>query len=204
MKGLRAFLVIVIISVWVAATSGLLSQPVYGNSCAVRVTSIPSEADVYVDGVYQGKTPVTDVIGNPATVNVTVMKEGYQKWSKIVEIPLNVVVDVEAKLAPLTGGGVTVTRTVTSTVTTTIPTTITTTSTATTVSTRVVTTTTATTATTTLTPVTVTTTTTAQPQIVTTTQEIQVGLPAEVTYAAVAIATIAIIAAAILAIRRRT
>jgi outer membrane protein assembly factor BamB len=93
----------------------------------------------------------------------------------------------------------------TTTVTTTARTTLTstTTSVSTSATTRTVTTTTATTITSTMAPQTTTMTTTAPAMTVTSTEEVSTGMSAEVTYAAVAIAVIAIIGAAVLAMRKR-
>lgn len=192
--------------VWATAAAGLWINPVFANSCAVDVSSTPAGASVYVNGVFVGETPIFYTIGFPTTANVTVTLDGYQRWSEMVVVPLNARVPVDAVLIPLADGAMTVTTTVTTTVTSTLtPATVTTTETITSATTRTVTTTSATTITSTLAPRTITSTTTAAAQTVTTTREITetIGLPAEVTYAAVGIAIIAIIAAAMLTMRKR-
>jgi HEAT repeat protein len=50
------------------------------------VTSEPSEADVYIDGEYEGKTPLTktDLDANPYSVRIE--KEHFQPWETEVEV----------------------------------------------------------------------------------------------------------------------
>ncbi len=123
----------------------------------------------------------------------------------LVGIGLNERAAAEVRTTTVTTTTTTTTRLTTTTTTTTTRTTATTT-TVTTATTRTVTSTSATTVTTTLAPQTVTTTQQAPAQTVTTTQEVteEVGLPATGTYAAVAVAVIAIIAAAVLVTRKQS
>ncbi|OHE56008.1 MAG: hypothetical protein A3K61_02465 [Thaumarchaeota archaeon RBG_16_49_8] len=172
-----------------------MSQPVYASHCTIIVSSTPPGANVYLDGAFMGRSPVTYVIGHPDLINVTVILEGYEKWSQTVNVPFDAIVPVDATLSPLAQSMNTFTKTETKTVTTISPTTITTTTTATSVSTKTETAPTTTTITSTLTPATTTVST-----IITQTAE-TIG---PITYAAAATATIAIIAAAILATRRKS
>ena len=83
-----------------------LIQPVYSNQCAVNVESTPEGAAVYIDGEFVGNTPVYYTLGDPAVVEVVVIKEGYKEFRQKVEVPLdevvNVVVDLEPAEAPET------------------------------------------------------------------------------------------------------
>ena len=216
---------ILIISVLVASFSGLFSQPAYGNSCSADIKSTPSDADVYVDGRNLGKTPYFYFIGNPATFNLTIVKDGYQKWGMIINVPLDAHISVQADLVPLPNFTPTVTKTVTTIVTTISPTTIISTSTATSIATSTATTTATTTIavtstvtqsaitstkTTTLTSMlggtsttTVVSTQPAQTNTIISSVTEQTGFPSEVTYATAGIAVIAIIAAAFLGMRKK-
>ena len=195
LKNSQIFEVIAVISISVILTGSLLSQPVYASHCTIIVSSTPPGANVYLDGALVGSAPITYVIGHPALINVTVIREGYEKWSQTVNVPFDATVPVDVTLSHLAQSINTVTTTETKTITTIRPTTITTTTTATSVSTKTETAPTTTTITSTLTPATTTVST-----IITQTAE-TIG---PITYAAAATATIAIIAAAILATRRKS
>jgi outer membrane biosynthesis protein TonB len=75
-------------------------QPVYSNFCAVNVESTPEGAAVYIDGEFVGNTPVYYTLGDPAVVEVVVIKEGYKEFRQKVEVPLDEVVDVVVELEP--------------------------------------------------------------------------------------------------------
>ena len=196
LKNSQIFEVIAVISISVILMGSLLSQPVYASHCTIIVSSTPPGANVYLDGALVGSAPITYVIGHPALINVTVIREGYEKWSQTVNVPFDATVPVDVTLSPLAQSINTVTTTETKTITTIRPTTITTTTTATSVTTKTETApTTTTTITSTLTPATTTVST-----IITQTAE-TIG---PITYAAAATATIAIIAAAILATRQKS
>ncbi len=216
MKGLRAFVVVAIVSMSMVAMSGLLSQPAYADSCAANITSDPSEADVYVDGVLVGKSPYFHWVGVPFRATITLEKEGFETWTTDINVALDEHKQVNAVLTPLEDGAVTVTKTVSTTLTTTRSTTITTTTTATTTVAAVTTSITVTstsTATTTLvttspvtssTTLTVTSVTTEKASTVTSEVTEQVGMPVELTYGVIGVAVIAVIASAIIATRRRS
>ena len=213
----------------VASFSGLFSQPVYGNSCSADINSTPSDANVYVEGRNVGKTPYFYFIGSPATFNLTIVKDSYQKWSRIINVPLEAHIQVQVDLVPLPNFTPTVTKTVTTIVTTISPTTIISTFTATSTATSIATSTATTTATTTIavtsivtqSAITSTKTTTltsmlggtstttvvstqpAQTNTIISSVTEQTGFPSEVTYATAGIAVIAIIAAAFLGMRKK-
>lgn len=84
---------------------GFLSQPVYANFCAVNVTSLPPGAKVYINDEYVGDTPVFYTFGAPVLAEVVVKKEGYQEWRRLVEVPLDAIVDIEAELKPVKAQG---------------------------------------------------------------------------------------------------
>ncbi len=202
LKDSLGFEVITVISISLILLGGMLSQPVYANSCAIAVSSTPSGANVYVDGTFSGTTPLTYVIGQPARVNLTVIKDGYEKQSQMVDVPLNAVVPVDVELTPLAQSGNTVTKTETRTITITSSTTSTVTTTATSVTTKTEATPTTTTITSTLLPA-ATTTVSATTTISTTITQMTETI-GPITYAAVAVAIITILAAAILAAKRRS
>lgn len=203
LKNSQTFEVIAVISTSMILVGSLLSSPVYASHCTIIVSSTPTGASVYLDGVLMGRSPITYVIGHPALINVTVIQDGYEKWSQTVNVPFDAVVPVDAVLNPRAQSMNTVTKTETKTVTTISPTTITTTATATSMSTKTETAYATTTITSTQTPTTTTVSTTLSTTISTiitqTTETI-----GSITYAAAAVATIAIIAAAILTTRRKS
>ena len=65
---------------------------------SIRVSSEPSEADVYIDGEYEGKTPLekADVDANPYSVRVE--KEHYVPWETEIEVRAGQQVKVAAAL----------------------------------------------------------------------------------------------------------
>ena len=72
--------------------------PQYGN---IRVTSSPSYAEVYLDGAYRGKTPITlsNIEVGKHTVKVT--KKDYYDYSETVQVKGNVTTPVFARLQPV-------------------------------------------------------------------------------------------------------
>ena len=188
MKVSRDLVIIATASVLMTVLIGLLIQPVYANFCAANITSDPSGADVYIDGALKGQTPYYYSVGSPFTVNLTVKKAGYETWSQTISAA-NEVTNVNVVLTAAPGPAP---------ITTTSPTTIT----VTTATTQTLTTTSATTSTATATTTIISS---APAQTVTTTREVTqtTGLPSEVTYAAVGVAVIALIAAAVLATRKK-
>ncbi len=223
LKELRAFVVVAIVSMSMFAMSGLLIPSTYAfTDCQANISSDPSGADVYIDGILRGKTPYFHFVGDPFAMDLTVEMEGYETWNEFVVVGSFERKEVHAVLTPLAGpgsppeGAVTVTTTVTTSVTTTRSTTITTTATATTtlaVTTTSITVTSTSTATTTLvttsavtssTTLTVTSKTTERASTVTSKVTEQVGMPVELTYGAIGVAVIAVIASAIIATRKRS
>ncbi len=79
--------------------------PSYG---AARIQSVPSGADIYLDGLYQGSTPVT--IGNIGTGSHTVLlrRAGYQEYSTSIQVSADVTTELRPTLTalPPTAGSV--------------------------------------------------------------------------------------------------
>ncbi len=75
---------------------------------AVHITSVPSAADIYIDGAYRGSTPIT--IGNLATGSHAVLlrRSGYQEYSTTVSIATGSTLELPVTLAvqPSTSGSV--------------------------------------------------------------------------------------------------
>ena len=82
---------------------------------SLQLTSFPSGADIYVDGVFKGETGV--VIGNlaPGTHSVMLRLAGYQDWTGTVEIQPNQVTILSVDLSPGSRSANTGSITVTST-----------------------------------------------------------------------------------------
>src|SRR3989304_6645331 len=129
MNGSRELVIIATMSILLTIISGLLIQPAQAMFCAANISSNPSDADVYIDGAYKGKTTYFHYVGNPFTFNLVVKKEGYQTWSQVINVGeevKEVKVDLVALEAPPPPkGAATVTTTITTTVTTASPTTVT-------------------------------------------------------------------------------
>ena len=196
------------------------------TECEAIITSKPSGATVYVDGLKVGKTPYTHFVGDPFRATIRIEMPGYETFEKDIDVGSYEHLEVHAVLVALGGEmdpdpmvpatiTTTVSTTVTSTSLTTTTATATTTATTTIAANTITTTATATvtstlpaqTATTTVasavtTGTTLTVTSTHYPQT-TITSEVTVGLPLEIQYGAIGIAVAAIAAAAYMTTKRR-
>ena len=72
--------------------------PQYGE---ISVTSTPSYAEVYVDGVHRGQTPLplSNIKVGKHTIKVT--KKDYYDWSRTVQVKSNTAAYVSARLEPI-------------------------------------------------------------------------------------------------------
>ena len=166
--GSKTFAVIIITPLLLIAMISLLSQPTYAEEEAF-IVSIPSGADVYIDGIFIAKTPLTYSRDMPFSADIRIEMEGFETWISRLNIELDEREQVVAVLEPIGGGiqgAITVTQTVTETKITTAIATVTTT------------------------------------EISEVTG--QAGLPTEITYGAIGIVVISLIAAAIIVTRKRT
>ncbi|WP_083773157.1 PEGA domain-containing protein [Methanolacinia petrolearia] len=72
----------------------------------VVVESVPSNADVYMNGEYMGRSMLTLEEVEPGTYNITVKKTGYEDWEGVVVVEAGKISDVSAELtaakAPVT------------------------------------------------------------------------------------------------------
>ncbi|KAF5055821.1 PEGA domain protein [anaerobic digester metagenome] len=79
--------------------------PSYGSA---RIQSVPSSADVYIDGLYRGATPVT--IGNLGigTHNVLLRHAGFQEYSTTIQVSVGSTTEIRPTLTalPPTSGSV--------------------------------------------------------------------------------------------------
>lgn len=64
----------------------------------VNVTSIPSEAGVYMDGLYKGVTPISMENVEPGSHSILIRKTGYKDYNKTVTVSVGVVTTVAATL----------------------------------------------------------------------------------------------------------
>ena len=74
------------------------SGPEYGT---VSVTSSPTGAEVYINNVKAGITPVTSDTMTPGSYTVTIRLSGYTEWSSITEVTAGSTSYVSANLSPL-------------------------------------------------------------------------------------------------------
>lgn len=72
--------------------------PSYGSA---RIQSVPSSADVYIDGLYRGATPVT--VGNlgVGTHNVLLRRAGFQEYSTTIQVSAGSISEIRPTLTPL-------------------------------------------------------------------------------------------------------
>lgn len=72
--------------------------PSYGSA---RIQSVPSNADIYIDGLYRGATPVT--VGNlgVGTHNVLLRRAGYQEYSTTIQVQAGSTTELRATLTAL-------------------------------------------------------------------------------------------------------
>ena len=67
---------------------------------SVEVSSTPAGAEVYLDNVYKGTTPVT-IIGQPGSHILELRLRDYQSWSKSIQIVEGTKVYQDTVLAPV-------------------------------------------------------------------------------------------------------
>ncbi len=72
--------------------------PQYGN---IKVTSSPSYAEVYLDGVYRGKTPITLSSVKVGKHTIKVTKKDYYNYSETVQVKGSSTTYVFARLEPV-------------------------------------------------------------------------------------------------------
>lgn len=71
---------------------------------SLSIESIPSNASVRIDGVYQGTTPLKENVA-PGSHRVVIEKDGYNLWSTTAKVESNGIVFVNATLTPSTTYG---------------------------------------------------------------------------------------------------
>ncbi len=98
----------------VVPTTFTIPAPSGTGTGSLTVTSSPSQATVYVDGVYRGTTPLTLTGLSTGIHQIRVTKTGYQDYSMAVSVPKGKTTTLAAKM--VTGSS--------STVPTTVPTTV--------------------------------------------------------------------------------
>jgi hypothetical protein len=83
------------------AQASLTLRPASTSVGAVRVQSIPPAANIYLDGVYRGSTPMT--IGSLAAGDHTVLlrRSGYREYTTTVRVPAGGTAELTATLSAL-------------------------------------------------------------------------------------------------------
>jgi PKD repeat protein len=69
--------------------------PLKGQSGMLQVHSEPSGADIYVDGILQGQTPVDTLVVKTGTHSLRVHRDGYRDWTRTILVPAG-----EVKIIP--------------------------------------------------------------------------------------------------------
>jgi len=72
--------------------------PKYGK---IKITSSPSNAKVYLDGSYRGKTPLTISNVKVGEYQIKISKDDYYDWLTTVQVKQNVTIQVFAQLEPI-------------------------------------------------------------------------------------------------------
>ena len=85
-----------------SVSAGLKPETVIQETGSISITSEPSGAEIYLDGKYQGTTPMTlsDVISGDHKIELK--KSGYEDWSYSVSVKADETESVSAGLKPET------------------------------------------------------------------------------------------------------
>ena len=70
---------------------------------SIYINSTPSRAKAYLDGAYQGKTPLTISNLEVGKYRLSISKNGYYDWYSTVQIKQNITTQVLAQLEPTAG-----------------------------------------------------------------------------------------------------
>jgi len=70
---------------------------------SLDIDSDPSYAEVYLDGSYRGKTPLTISNLEVGKYQIRISKDGYYDWYSTVQVKQNITTPVFAQLEPMTG-----------------------------------------------------------------------------------------------------
>jgi hypothetical protein len=89
------------ISITLGKPSITLDLP--GGPGALAVRTSPDDADVEIDGVYRGKTPLTISPLEPGTYQVTFSKTGFSRLSATTRVDPGKTTEVTGKLLPFSG-----------------------------------------------------------------------------------------------------
>jgi hypothetical protein len=77
--------------------------PTRTSTGSIRVTSIPSGASLFLDGIAKGVTPLTLSSLEPGTYSILLEKEGYADYKKDVSVSAGRSTTLSARLVPLYG-----------------------------------------------------------------------------------------------------
>ena len=96
--------VTLILSVLIISILGGCATLFKGSTEDVNFSSTPSEADVYVNGVLRGKTPLPLNLKSDATYTIEFRKEGYQNRTVVINSKVGagwIVLDILGGLIPV-------------------------------------------------------------------------------------------------------
>ncbi len=89
------------------------SSPLYAprydrDSGAIQVISTPTDATVYLNNNYEGRTPSSGYLGisslTPGTYQITISSVGYYDYTSVITVYRNEVVTINAALEPIASG----------------------------------------------------------------------------------------------------
>jgi hypothetical protein len=78
----------------------LEETPSSGTTGSLDITSIPSDADVYLDDAFEGSTPLQIVNLDPGAYMLRIEKEGYNSWYQGITVVSGETIFITAPLTP--------------------------------------------------------------------------------------------------------
>ena len=93
------------------------TSPLPEKTGSVKITSVPSGAEVYLDNEYHGTTPNTITAVPAGNYTVEIRERGYKNWSQKITVTAESTVSVSPSLVPVTASIPTTAPTITPAVT---------------------------------------------------------------------------------------
>jgi hypothetical protein len=77
------------------------TTPLPEKTGSIKITSLPSGAEVYLDNEYHGTTPNTITAVQPGNHTVEIRERGYKNWSQKITVTSGITVSVSPSLVPV-------------------------------------------------------------------------------------------------------